>query len=305
MKKTFITAVLLSILTFQSAFSTEPNKPAEPNRPAKIEVPRDANYVVAVFDGKELTLREINYLAPGTDAETVKNIADFWINTQLLYEEAVKEGIDKDAKARFLADIAFKKAIASALIEQTQSKINISDEQIRKYYDGNKETDPRLKEPVYLSFSHITTDTNEQAIQVKSKIEQGEEINELAKTMSVASDAKKGGRATKYREDTVRQRFGQEFLNALSNASEGDIIGPVKNKDGKYEVARHEGKRAAHVIEFDKVKDQIRSTLESQEKQKAVQNLINTIRENAKHRFKKTGVFADPNTTENEKKSNK
>lgn len=307
MKKMLIMSLSLLIFLLSSAniFSAEPNKPAEPNVPAKPAVPKDANYVVATYEGKNLTIKEVNYLAPGSDFDTIKNVADFWINSQLLYDEAVKKALDKDAKIQFMADIAFKKSIASAYIEQVQNAIQVNDVDIKKYYDQNKDTDPRLKEPLYLSFSHITVDTNEQAMLVKSKLEKGEEINELAKTMSVASDAKKGGRAAKYKEDTVRMRFGDSFADALLKASEGDIIGPIKDKDGKFEIARHEGKRMPHVIEFDKVKEQIKSTLTNERKRKATEDTINSLRENAKGKYQLNGIFAEQQKTEKEKKSEK
>jgi len=97
----------------------------------------------------------------------------------------------------------------------------------------------------------------------------------------------------KFREETVRQRYGQEVLDALLQSSEGQIIGPIKNKDGKYEVMRHEGKRAARVLELDKVKDQIKMTLESQEKKDAVEKLIKKLRENAKDKYKLNGIFEE------------
>lgn len=295
MKKTLILSLLLSaiLLTAQTSLCVVPTAVPDPNQPAKPELPNDPNYVVVTYNGQNLTLKQVRFFAPDADFDTVKNIADFWLNTQLIHDEAVKKAIDKDEKTKLMADIAFKKSIASAYIEQIQKEISISDEQIKKYYEENKETDPRLKEPTYLSFSHITTETLEQAQAARDKIDKGEEINELAKTISVASDAKKGGKAAKFREETVRQRYGQEVLDALLQSSEGQIIGPIKNKDGKYEVMRHEGKRAARVLELDKVKDQIKITLESQEKKDAVEKLIKKLRENAKDKYKLNGIFEE------------
>lgn len=295
MKKNVLFLLLLSVtlLTSQTAIGRDANSPA---------VPQDPNYVVMVFDGNELTIEQVSFLAPGADFDTVENVADYWLNTQLLYEQALKKGVDKNAKTKFLADMNYKKTIATAIIEQAQNDVKVSDEEIRKYYEANKETDPRLKEPVYLSFSHVTVDTNEQAQDVRNRIEKGEEINELAKELSIANDAQKGGKAGKFREDTVRSRIGQEFLDAMLKASEGDIVGPVKNKDGKYEVARHEGKRAARLIEFDKVKDQIKSSLEGEAKKNAVEKLLNDLKENAANRYKKTGIFSEAEKDKNSEK---
>lgn len=308
MKKRLILSLLLSTMFLFTgfAYSAAQSAPAEPNMPPKIELPKDTNYVVVSLGDKNLTLREVGYLVPNPDFDTVKNVADFWLNTQLLYEEAVQKAIDKDAKTKLTADIAFKKAIASAYIEQVQNSVKVSDDDVKKYYDENKETDPRLKEPMYLSFSHIAADTEEKAKTLIEQINKGAEINELAKTESVASDGKKGGKAPKFREETIRQRFGQEFFDALNNATEGQLIGPIKNKEGKFEIARHEGKRAAYVLEFDKVKAQIQASLENEKKKNAVQDLLKNLQENAKGKFKKADIFSEAEkTADNEKKSEK
>ncbi|HBG28893.1 MAG: hypothetical protein A2Y10_16700 [Planctomycetes bacterium GWF2_41_51] len=298
MKKNAILLLVVSaiLLTSQIGFSADANTPA---------VPKDPNTMIMVLDGNELTLGQVNSLAPDADLNTIKNVADYWLNTQLLYEEAAKRGIDKDAKTKFQAEMNYKKSFATALIDQVQKDVKISDEEIKKYYDDNKETDPRLSEPTYLSFSHINVDTLEKAQDIRKKIEEGAEINELAKTESTASDAKSGGRAAKVREDSIRAKYGQELLDALLNASEGQLIGPIKNKEGKYEIVRHEGKRAARVMEFDKVKDQIKSTLENQAKKNAVENLIAGLQEKAKNRYNKADFLKEQKTEEKEKISEK
>jgi hypothetical protein len=301
MKKFALLSVLSIMFIFAAtAFSQDSNIPApHQTMPA---VPQDGNYVVMTLDENNLTIGQMKFFTPNLDLETVKSIADYWLNTQLLYEEAVRSGIDKDAKTKFLADIGYKKAIATALVEKAQSGAEITDEQVQKYYDENKETDVSLKEPNYLSFSHITVETIEKAQDVKKRIEAGEEINKLAMELSVANDAKKGGTANKYQEKTVLVRFGKEFLDALNKASEGNIIGPVKNKDGKYEIARHEGKRLARVKEFDKVKEEIKANLQNQAERQAVENLLNSLKEKAKGRYKKMGILADANDKSEKKR---
>ncbi|OQA01323.1 MAG: Foldase protein PrsA 2 precursor [Planctomycetes bacterium ADurb.Bin401] len=297
MKKNTIIVLTMSAILLITQFAR-----CDANTPA---IPKDANTVIMTLDSNELTLAQVNSLAANPDLNMINNVADYWLNTQLLYEEAIKRGLDKDSAAKFQAEMNYKKAFASALVEQAQKEATVTEEEMKKYYEDNKAADPRLKDPTYLSYSHITADTPEKAEEIRKKIEEGAEINELAKTESKAADAQKGGRAAKVREETVRTRFGQEFLDALLNASEGQIIGPIKNKDGKYEVARHEGKRASRLLEFNEVKDQIKSQLENQKKKDAVQNLINGLQDKAKSRYKKADFITENKNDEKEKNSEK
>jgi len=256
-------------------------------------LPQDANYVIVILDGKELTLKQIGFISPNFDYAMAQEIANYWLDIQLLYEEAVKRGIDKDEKAKFLADISHKRTIASELLETVRNNAKVTDEEVHKYYEENKETDLSLKEPMYLSFSHITLNSLEEANSVLKRIEAGEDFNVLAKELSKATDAQKGGKANKFQENTVKSRFGEVFLNALLGATEGQVIRPVKNKDGKYEIARHEGKRAAKIKDFDKVEQTIKTNLENQARKKAVEDLMNGLREKAKQRYKMTPAPAE------------
>jgi len=303
----FLLVLAAILFTVETARSQDAPVPSQPQQPQGIAVPQDPNYVVMVLDGNELTIGKVKFLTFNFDYATLNNIADFWLDTQLLYEEAAKRGVDKDAKAKFLADIGYKKVIVDELIEKIRSTVKISDEQAKKYYEDNKETDPSFREPNYLSFSHITVETLEQAQAALKRINNGQEINELAKELSVAGDAKKGGQVTKSTEPAIQNQFGQEFLDALLKASEGDIVGPVKGKNEKYEIARHEGKRLSRIVEFDKVREQIKGNLESQAKTKAIEDMIKSLRENAKQRYKKTGILSEKDNAEkvNEKSEKK
>jgi peptidyl-prolyl cis-trans isomerase C len=280
------TLFVCSNVQAKEAVSVQPQA-KEPN------LPQDANHVVMIFDGKELTLRQIEYLSPVPDYAAAEEIAKFWLDTQLLYEEALKRGIDKDEKVKFLADLNYKKTMDSELAARVRNDVKVTDEEVRKYYEENKQTDSSLKEPMYLSFSHITLNSLEEVNSVLKRIEAGEDFDVLAKELSKATDAQKGGKANKFQENTVKSRFGEVFLNALLGATEGQVIGPVKNKDGKYEIARHEGKRAAKIKDFDKVEQTIKTNLENQARKKAVEDLMNGLREKAKQRYKMTPAPAE------------
>jgi peptidyl-prolyl cis-trans isomerase C len=254
-------------------------------------IPTDPNTVLMTYGNHVLTMNQILWLNPKPDTAMIEKIAEYWLDSQLLYEEALSRKLNKNPKIKFLSEMAAKKVFASELINRSHNAATVDANAVSKYYEDNKEKDPSLKTPLYLSFSHIKTNTLEEAQAVRERIEKGEDINELAKQLSVSNDAKKGGKAGKYQERTVKSRFGDEFLKALLEASEGKIIGPVKAKDGKYEVARHEGRRASKLKKFKDVEKQIKSRLDNEAKQKAVNDLRESLRDKAKSKVKKMGVL--------------
>ena len=150
MKKSVLVlfVVMFVFLGVQFAFGQDANTPAAVGKAVAVPPIPDANQVIMVFDGKELTIGQLQYLAPKLDAETIKKAAEYWLDSQLLYEEAVKQGLGKDEKSKFLADMNSKKVFANAVVEKALNEIKIDDSQVKKYYDENKDTDQSLKEPM-------------------------------------------------------------------------------------------------------------------------------------------------------------
>ena len=89
--------------------------------------------VIVSYGEKKLTRRHIEYLQPKADAKTIKKIADWWISTQLLAEEAVKRGIDDDLAVRLRANLRAKQMYAEGLKEHVRNAVQVDEEQMRDY----------------------------------------------------------------------------------------------------------------------------------------------------------------------------
>lgn len=242
--------------------------------------------VIVSYGEKKLTMRHIEFLQPKADARTIKKIADWWLTTQLLAEEAAKRGVDEDPAVRLRADLRAKQMHAEGLKEHVRNAVQVSEEQLRDYYEENKEADRQINEPAKLSFTHVASKTLEEAQQVFDKVKAGGDIAALAKELSIDYDKRKNGAVKNATETSVSRRFGGEFLNAILYASEGDIIGPVKatlgmGKGERYEVTRFEGKVPGRMKSFEEVKDYIKTRLERAAKDKAVKDLLKSLEEKA------------------------
>jgi len=273
-----------------------PQEPAEAESAAEppVEVQADQigpeEEVIISYGDKKLTMRHIEYLQPKADAKTIKKIADWWLTTQLLAEEAAKRGVTQDPAVRLRADLRAKQMHAEGLKEHVRNAVQVSEDQMRDYYDQNKESDRRINEPAKLSFTHVTSKTLEESQQVLGKVKAGGDIAALAKELSIDYDKRRNGAVKNVAETAVSKRFGGEFLNEILYASEGEIIGPVKATLGmgrgeRYEVARFEGKVAGRMKSFEEVKDYIKAKVERTAKEKAVQDLLKSLEEKAGDRI--------------------
>lgn len=268
--------------------TAEPELVEQEKQPA----PESEQFVVRL-DDQMLTaqhLRWLNRRQPGTDLpdSVTATMSDNWLKLQLLYEEACRRGITNDLQAKFEAELAVKNAYVRTLVQQVREQAQPTDEQALDYYQKNKDTDPALKEQRRFSFSHIKTKTLEQAQALVQRIKQGAEINDLIQEPSTADDAKEGERVQKLMENLVGARYSQKFLDALLAASEGEIIGPVKRKDGSYGIARHERTFPAGTKPFEQVQKIIKAKLTRDVQGKALDNLIASLKEKAQSRIVKS-----------------
>jgi len=280
-KATFRAGLCALMLTIASCADQEAVPLEDVAKPESKQLDSDTSEVIVSLGDKKLTIRQVEWVQPNADEQKIAKFANWWLENELLYAEARKRGLTRKPKAKFIADMMKKRAFSQELRTQVQDDVKISDKKVLDYYEKNKETDPSLKQPGYLSFSHIRTKTLEEATVVLERIKAGEDINALAKELSIYGDAKRGGVAKKYLYKTVKGRFGPKFFEALMAAEKDELIGPVEVKGGNYEVARQRDKTEPKILPFEKAKERIRSILQRKERAGAFKSLLASLKEQA------------------------
>lgn len=274
---------------------------AETTKAESEKVGSDASEVIIRLGDKKLTVQQVKWMQPNAAGPQIAMLADWWLENELLYAEAKRRGITKERKAKFLAEVMRRRGFAQELRTQVWDAVKISEESILAYYEKNKKTDRNLQRPGRLSFSHIRTKTLEEAQAVLERIKAGEDINELAKELSIDDDAKKGGVVKKRMYKTIRRKFGNEFFEALEAAKEGELIGPIKAKKDGYEVARQERKIEPEPLPFEKVKDSIKTQLQRTEKDKTLKSLLDSLKKEADDKIVRSPLIIQTRTSGIEK----
>ncbi|MHC4645428.1 MAG: peptidyl-prolyl cis-trans isomerase [Planctomycetota bacterium] len=244
--------------------------------------------VVIAFGDYKLTMREIKLIHPQAEDSQIVRLANSWLETHLLYAEAERRGITRDPKMQFIADMMKKGEFIKGLRTQVENTIVVSDDDIQAYYDEKKDTDRGLTKMGYLSFTHVRTKTLEEATDVLEKVKSGKDIKTLARRLSIAKDAPRGGAVNRAAYSRVQLQFGEELLDALAAAKEGDLAGPVKTKEGEYEVAQLTSKTEPTPLPFEQVKGRIKTKLEQQRTRSALIDLRNSLKKGAENRIVKS-----------------
>ncbi len=239
------------------------------------------------------------------------------VDRTLLYQEAAKHPVkDLDAqvdkeyqgiKARFPNEEAFQKAlegenlteeelkgligqqvlVRSYVETQIQPGVKVSDEDVRKFYDDNKD---KFATPAQVRASHIllrfppdASDADKAALREKAAALQkraaaGEDFAALAKENSEdPGSAANGGDLGFF----TRERMVKPFADAAFALDVGQVSDVVETRFG-YHVIKVTDRKEASERSFDEVKDQIAEYLKAQGLDQAVQAKVKELREGAK-----------------------
>jgi len=160
------------------------------------------------------------------------------------------------------------------------SKAAVSDEDIRKYYEENKET---FKINDEMNLAQIFFDKSKGSpVELKKKAEEtvkkllaGEDFNNLLKTLS-QEDGVNGG-ALGWVDTT---QMDKKIRTALSNAKKGKIVGPVETEDG-FHILKIIDLKKGKIQELSEIKEKIRVKIIESKIEKMWKEWIDKVRQQA------------------------
>ncbi len=185
------------------------------------------------------------------------------VKKEILYQEAIKKGIDKGPEFQKKLEDFKKLTLISELFEkEIISKAKVSDQEVKDYYDKHKEDFTTTSQ---IKASHILVKTEDEAKKILARLGKGEKFENIAKTSSIDKASAKNGGDLGY---FSKGQMVPEFESAASSLKSGEISNPVKTPFG-YHIIKVTDRKAGPVVDFDRVKDMISQKL-SAERQKEV-----------------------------------
>ncbi|WP_199614532.1 peptidylprolyl isomerase [Paenibacillus alkalitolerans] len=154
-------------------------------------------------------------------------------------------------------------------------QIKITDEDLKKYYDENKE---QFSTPEQVRASHILVETKEEAEAIVKQLKEGADFAELAEEKSKdPGSAAKGGDLDFF----GKGQMMPEFEEAAFKTPVGELSGIVETDYG-FHIIKVTDKKEAKTPTFDEKKEEIRETLVQQQTNEKSQAYIEELRSKAK-----------------------
>ncbi|MCT1795575.1 peptidylprolyl isomerase [Helcococcus kunzii] len=232
-----------------------------------------------VVNGKEITEKDVNEFIKqlGQDGMRFnsevgkKQLAQELLNQELLLLSAKEDKLDETEEFNKELEFVKEQILKQLAMKKLISEVKVSDEEVKDFYENNKE---QFKEVYSFKAHHILTDDEEKAKELKSKIDAGENFEDLAKDNSTCPSSQRGG-------DLGEFQSGQmvpEFENALMEMENGEISNPVKSQFG-YHIIRLDDKKLVKENNFETFKDELKHGMLHQKQQEVYLSKVIELKE--------------------------
>ncbi len=205
-----------------------------------------------------------------------KEFLDELVKEQLIYKDAVKNGLDRDEE--FKRDLEeFKKMtlIKIVLEKEVEKKAKLDPKEVKDFYDKNTD---KFTIGTEIKAKHILVDSEDMAKNIVKKIRQGESFSKLAEQYSKdKATAKNGGDLGFF----GRGRMVPEFEAVAFNLKIGEISGTVKTRFG-YHIVQVTDRKEGRAGSFEEIKGALERQLMIEKQKSLFDAYVDKLKKNAK-----------------------
>lgn len=190
-------------------------------------------------------------------------------------KSSLGDNFDKALEAEGYTEETFKaflknQVIAQATVDYATKDVKVTDEEIQKYYDENKQ---QFVVQAGADVKHLLFPTEEEAQKAYDEIQSGQTtFDDLFNKYEKNTDPKKEPIAENLgRVNYDNQNFDPAFMEGLKPLKDGEISKPVKSSFGYHIILATNVSDKETQLTLDQAKEQIKATLENQKKREVYQ----------------------------------
>lgn len=247
---------------------------------------------VAYLVQREEYAREADKLGvDATDQQIAKKVDEvrkqYFKGSQAKFEKGLKDQgytratLEEDIRSQLLTEGIYKKVTAD---------VKLTDADVKSYYDKNSSN---YTVPESRSVRHILVKTKTEADKIRAELVNGGDFAALAKANSIDPGSKDaGGKLVVSKGQTVAP-----FDKAAFSLKTDELSQPVKTEFGYHLIQPLADVKQGSVTPFAQVKDQIRTQLESERKNAAVNKWVSDVEKQYKGKVQYAAGFEPPDTS--------
>ncbi|HKA45506.1 MAG TPA: peptidylprolyl isomerase [Burkholderiales bacterium] len=188
------------------------------------------------------------------------------VNQELIAQEAIKKGLDKQGEVAAQIDLTRQEILATAYLRDYIRANPVTDDAMKKEYERLKPQQPAKEYKAH----HILVENEDEAKGLIAQIKKGSSFEKLATEKSKDQGSKvKGGEL----DWSPAERYVKPFGDALAKLKKGQMTDtPVQSNFG-WHIIRLDDERAMKVPSFEEAKPQLHQLMQNQMVQKALADL--------------------------------
>jgi peptidyl-prolyl cis-trans isomerase C len=189
------------------------------------------------------------------------------INDTLLYQQALRMGLDRDEDVKKVLEEAKKKILIAKLLEnEIESAIDTTEEEIASYYEDNRS---RYTMPEIMRASHILVNSIDGARAILEELQRGVLFEEAARARSLDPTAQKGGDIGYF----PKGQLMPEFEQACSRLSVGETSDVVRTSLG-YHIIKLTDRRPPTERPIEDVREEISLRIRENKRRERFNDLL-------------------------------
>ena len=232
----------------------------------------------ATVNGKAIKQSWVDFITKDAQArgqkpsDGMKNaIINELVGSELAYQEAQKQGLDKDPDFKTSSELANRKMLVNVFLQEFMKKNPVTEAETKAAYEDYKK---ELGDKEY-SARHILVKTEAEAKDVMAQLKKGDDFAKVAKEKSLDPGSKeKGGDLGWF----SPAGMVKPFSDAVTGLKKGETTSaPVQTQFG-WHIIKLVETRAAQVPSYYKVKEGLERTLQ----QRKLEKMMIGLKEKAK-----------------------
>ncbi len=193
--------------------------------------------------------------------ELQKALKEELINRELLTQEAIKQGLDKDIDFRDQIAQLKQTLMIQAFLENHFQKNPISDTRLREEFDRQKKLIGEGASASQYRLSQIIVSNETDAMDLIRRIQKGELFGKLAQEYSVDQASKANGGQIGW---VLPGQVVPQVANVIVNMNKGAVTNAPIQTQGGWVIVKVDDKRPFKLPTFDEAKPQLRQAIVQQ-----------------------------------------
>ena len=231
--------------------------------------------VLAEVNDARVTDADLQRLVPpefreGITGAEIRDILERWIRTELLFQKARQDGLDKDPQVAARLREMERDLLADEMLQhELGSRTRVSGAEVQAYYDAH-----RAEYTQELHLEQIVLNTREEAVDALQQLCGGASFEAVAQQRSIDASAAHGGDLG----FVGKCAMNAEFEPHVFDLQVGEVMGPIASSFGFHVVKLVARRDALEPVPFDAARDEILHVLMLQKQQRAEAELLKSLR---------------------------